>query len=120
MSEFDRVALERDENFNTRISGYIGWEQAARKLIPTPRDAARFDLTATVFASGAVTTADAVEHLAARFLRVPASAAMRDALVEFLTLELGTAELERAKSYMEDALRMTAHLLMSTPEYQIV
>ena len=38
MSQFDRVALERDEKFNTRISGYVGWEQAARKLIPTPRD----------------------------------------------------------------------------------
>ena len=46
MSTFDRVALERDEQFNTRISGYIGWEQAARKLIPTPRQAAQFDLTA--------------------------------------------------------------------------
>jgi hypothetical protein len=57
MSEFDRVALERDEKFNTRISGYIGWEQAARKLIPTPRDAARFDLTAMVLTSGAKTTA---------------------------------------------------------------
>ena len=45
MSTFDRVALERDEQFNTRISGYIGWEQAARKLIPTPRHAAQFDLT---------------------------------------------------------------------------
>ena len=42
------VALERDEQFNTRISGYIGWQQAARKLIPTPRQAAQFDLTAMV------------------------------------------------------------------------
>ncbi len=65
MSTFDRVALERDEKFNTRISGYIGWEQAARKLIPTPRDAARFDLTAMVLASGATTTAEAVDYLAA-------------------------------------------------------
>jgi len=120
MSEFDRVALERDEQFNTRISGYIGWEQAARKLIPTPRDAARFDLTEMVLASGAATAADAVDYLAARLLRVPASTAMRDALVAFLTQELGTDSLDRAKTYMEDALRMTAHLLMSTPEYQIV
>src|SRR5436190_439194 len=47
MSAFDRVALERDEQFNTRISDYIGWEQAARKLIPTPPHAARFDVTQT-------------------------------------------------------------------------
>jgi uncharacterized protein (DUF1800 family) len=120
MSTFDRVALERDERFNTRISGYIGWEQAARKLIPTPRDAARFDLTALVRGSGAKTSADAVDHLAARLLRVPLAGTTRDAFVAFLTRELGTEDLARAESYMEDALRMTAHLVMSTPEYQIV
>ena len=120
MTAFDRVALERDEKFNTRISGYIGWEQAARNLIPTPRDAARFDLTEMVLASGATTTAEAVDYLAARTLRVPAAKPTRDALVEFLTTELGTDSLDRAQTYMEDALRMTTHLLMSTPEYQIV
>jgi hypothetical protein len=120
MSEFDRVALERDEKFNTRISGYIGWEQAGRKLIPTPRAAARFDLTEMVLADGATTAAQAVDYLARRMLRVPASSAMRAALIQFLTNELGTDDLERAKTYMEDALRMTAHLVMSTPEYQIV
>jgi uncharacterized protein (DUF1800 family) len=120
MSEFDRVALERDEKFNTRISGYIGWEQAARNLIPTPRDAARFDLVETVLASGAKTTADAVDYFVWRMLRVPAATATRDALVAFLTQELGTENLDLAKTYMEDALRMTVHLVMSTPEYQIV
>ena len=120
MSTFDRVALERDEKFNTRISGYIGWEQAARKLIPTPRDAARFDLSAMVTAGGATSTAEAVDYLLWRMLRVPAASATREALVKFLTNELGTDSLERAKSYMEDPLRMTAHLVMSTPEYQLV
>jgi hypothetical protein len=120
MSTFDRVALERDERFNTRISGYTGWEQAARKLIPTPRDAARFDLTALVLGSGAKTPAEAVDYLAARMLRVPLAPATRDAFVAFLAKELGTDILDRAKSYMEDALRMTTHLVMSTAEYQIV
>jgi hypothetical protein len=120
MSTFDRVALERDERFNTRISGYIGWEQAARKLIPTPRQAARFDLTKMVLESGAKTTGEAIDYLVGRTLRVPPSKAMRDALVVFLTKELGTDSVERAKTYMEDALRMTMHLVMSTPEYQLV
>jgi Protein of unknown function (DUF1800) len=120
MSEFDRVALERDEKFNTRISGYIGWEQAARKLIPTPRDAARFDLSAMVLGSDAKTAADAVDHLTWRLLRVPIAEETRAALVAFLTNELGTESIERAKTYVEDPLRMTAHLVMSTPEYQIV
>ena len=72
MTTFDRVALERDEQFNTRISGYIGWEQAARKLIPTPRQAAQFDLTRMVLESGARTTGEAVDYLMWRMLRVPA------------------------------------------------
>jgi len=120
MSEFDRVALERDEKFNTRISGYIGWEQAARKLIPTPRNAARFDLTAMVLTSGAKTTTEAVDYLTWRILRVPVATETRNALVAFLTKELGTESVDRGKTYMEDHLRMTVHLLMSTPEYQIV
>jgi hypothetical protein len=120
MNEFDRVALERDERFNTRISGYVGWQQAARKLIPTPRQAAQFDLTQMVLESGARTTAEAVDYLIWRTLRVPPAQAARDAFVAFLTKELGTDNIDRAKTYMEDALRMTVHLVMSTPEYQIV
>jgi hypothetical protein len=119
MSTFDMVALERDEQFNTRISGYIGWQQAARKLIPTPRDAAQFDLTRMVLQSEARTTAEAVDYLLWRMLRVPTAKATRDALVEFVTRELGTDSLGRASTYMEDALRMTVHLIMSTPEYQL-
>src|SRR6185436_6928615 len=120
MSTFDKVALERDEKFNTRISGYIGWEQAARKLIPTPRHAAQFDLTRMVLDSGSKTTGEAVDYLPSRMLRVPTSRATREACVAFLTKELATDSLDRAKTYMEDPLRMTAHLIMSTPEYQLV
>jgi len=120
MTTFDRVALERDEKFNTRISGYTGWEQAARKLIPTPRQAAQVDLTRMVLDSGARTTGEAVDALLRRMVRVPVAPAMRERLAAFLAKELGTDSLDRARTYMEDALRMTAHLVMSTPEYQIV
>jgi uncharacterized protein (DUF1800 family) len=120
MRAFDRAALERDEQFNTRISGYIGWQQAARRLVPTPRNAAGFDLTRMVLESHARTAGEAVDYLLWRMLRVPAARATRDALVAFLTTELGTESLERAKTYMEDPLRLTVHLIMSTPEYQIV
>jgi Protein of unknown function (DUF1800) len=120
MTTFDKVALERDEQFNTRISGYIGWEQAARKLIPTPRHAAQIDLTQMVLESGARTTSEAVDYLLWRMVRVPHAKAMREVLVAFLTRELGTDSVDRARTYMEDPLRMTVHLIMSTPEYQIV
>ena len=45
---------------------------------------------------------------------------MREALIGFLNGELGTQDLDSARSYMEDALRMAVHLIMSTPEYQLV
>jgi len=67
----------------------------------------------------AKTTAEAVDYLLWRLLRVPAAQATRDALVTFLTKELGTDTIDRARTYMEDALRLTVHLIMSTPEYQI-
>jgi hypothetical protein len=120
MSTFERVALERDEQFNTRISGYVGWEQAARKLIPTPRRAAQFDLTRMVTESGARTTGEAVDYLLWRILRVPAAQIVRDRFVAFLTDELGTDSIDRGKTYLEDPLRLTVHLIMSTAEYQIV
>ncbi|HUR33567.1 MAG TPA: DUF1800 domain-containing protein [Vicinamibacterales bacterium] len=120
MTTFDRVALERDEQFNTRISGYVAWEQAARKLLPTPRNAAQFDLTRLVIDGGARTAGDAVDYLLWRMLRVPVSPATRDAIVAFLTRELGTDDMTRARTYAEDPLRMAVHLIMSTPEYQLV
>jgi mono/diheme cytochrome c family protein len=52
-------------------------------------------------------------------LRVPPANAACDVFVAFLAKELGTDNIDRAKTYMEDALRMTVHLAMSTPD-QIV
>ena len=119
MSAFELAARERDELFNTRVSGYRAWEQAVRKLIPTPRGAARINLTQIVLDSGSATTGEAVDALLERFLRMPVSSDLRDALVALLDDELGTPDLSRAQTYMEDPLRMVTHLIMSTPEYQI-
>ena len=119
MLAFDLANRERDELFNTRVSGYRGWAQTMRKLIPTPRGAARVDLTRIVLDAGATTTGEAVDHLLGRFLRLPVSSDLRAALVTLLDDELGTTDLRRAETYMEDPLRMVTHLIMSTPEYQI-
>ena len=119
MTAFDLAALDRDELFNTRISGYRAWAQAMRKLIPTPRGAARIDLTRTVLESGAATTTEAVDYLLGRYLRMPVADDTRTKLITFLDEELSTSNLRRAQTYMEDALRMVTHLIMSTPEYQI-
>ena len=119
MTAFDMATKERDELFNTRISGYQAWAHAMRKLIPTPRGAARFDMTQIVLNSGAATTEDAVDTLLSRFLRIPVSSDLRDSLVALLDEELGTSDLKRAQTYLEDPLRMVTHVILSTPEYQL-
>ena len=119
MSAEDLALLERDELFNTRVSDYIAWAQVFRTLIATPRDAARIELTQAVLDSGAATTGEAVDYLLGRFLRMPVSPDTRGALVALLDDELGTSDLNRARTYLEDPLRMVTHLIMSTPEYQM-
>jgi hypothetical protein len=73
-----------------------------------------------VLESGSRTTGEAVDYLMWRMLRVPTAKVTRDVFVTFLNKELGTDSIDRAKTYLEDPLRMTVHLIMSTPEYQIV
>jgi Protein of unknown function (DUF1800) len=107
------------EDFNTRYGSLVGFQEAVRKIKPIPRAAAQFDLSLAVVSSGAKTAADAVDHLAMRLLRVPVDAEVRAALIAFLEKQLGTGDLDRAASYSERPLRLTAHLIMSTPEFQL-
>ena len=97
MSAFDLAARERDELFNTRVSGYRAWAQAMQKLIPTPRGAARINLTQVVMDSGSTTTGEAVDALLGRFLRMPVTSDLRDKLVALLEDELGTSHLNRPR-----------------------
>jgi len=107
------------EAFNTRYASLVGYSEALRKLKPIPRRAAQFSLSAMVIEAGAQTTGDAVDALVRRLLRVPLTPPARAALVDTLTRELGTSELEQAQSYMEQPLRVVAHLIMSSPQYQL-
>jgi len=107
------------EDFNTRYGSLVGWQEAVRRVKPIPRAAAQFDLPTLVMAAGAKTAEDAVDHLSLRLLSVPVNAAVRDTLVTFLKHQLGTADLASASTYMERPLRLTAHLIMSSPEFQL-
>jgi hypothetical protein len=111
--------LSEHEEFNTHYASLKGWEEAVRRVKPTPRGAAQFSLTTIVLEGGARSSADAVDFLVARFLSVPLDPAARSAAVAFLETQLGTSDLDRAKTYLEEPLRETAHLIMSTPEYQL-
>jgi hypothetical protein len=110
---------DRDEDFNTRYASYRGWQMAVERVKPIPRTFARLDLAGMVREEGLTTTAQAVDYLLARFLRVPIDANRRDALIGFLDQELGTSDLGRAGTYLEEPLRMLLHLILSMPEYQL-
>jgi uncharacterized protein (DUF1800 family) len=110
---------DRDEDFNTRYASYRGWQMAVERVKPIPRTYARLDLAGMVEARGLTDSTQVVDYFLARFLRVPLDAQRRARLIAFLDQELGTSDVARADSYMEDALRMLVHLIMSMPEYQL-
>jgi uncharacterized protein (DUF1800 family) len=107
------------EMYNTRYGSLIGWQEAVRRIKPTARAAAQFTLSDMVTTAGARTAAEAVDHLTLRLVSVPVSATVRDTLATFLERQLGTADLMQAQTYMERPLRLTAHLIMSSPEFQL-
>lgn len=118
MAESNKSA-DRDEEFNTRYGSFRGWQMAIERVKPIPRDIARIDLSRMVTDAGLKNTTEVVDYLIRRFMRVPPEDITRKKLVSFLNQELGTADIAVAQSYMEDSLRLTLHLLMSQPEYQL-
>ena len=118
MAESNMLA-DRDEDFNTRYGSFRGWQMAIQRVKPIPRHTAQVDLSAMVLKQEINTTSEVIDFLIQRFMRVPPGADSRNMLIEFLTNELGTENIVEAESYMEDSLRMTLHLLLSQPEYQL-
>ena len=111
--------LSDQEEFNTHYASLKGWEEAVRKIKPILRAPAQFSLTDMVFADRAKTTADAIDLLLRRILAVPIDDEARATTIAFLDEQLGTSDLVRARSYLEDPLRLVVHLIMSAPEYQL-
>lgn len=107
------------EDFNTRYGSLVGWQEAVRRVKPIPRAAAQFDLAAMVLGTGAKTAGDAIDHLLMRLLRAPVDAEVRRILIELLERKLGTSDLTLAATYLERPLRLMAHLIMSSPQYQL-
>jgi uncharacterized protein (DUF1800 family) len=111
--------LANREEFNTRFGSLKGWQEATRKIKPILRAPAQFSLTEIVLSRHAETTADAVDLLLKRFLSVPADGKSRATLIAFLDQQLGTSDLVRAQTYLEEPLRSVVHLILSMPEYQL-
>ncbi|MHA6728832.1 DUF1800 domain-containing protein [Devosia sp. A369] len=107
------------ESFNTRYASVTGYQEALRRLKPTPRAAAQFSLSEIATQAGAQSTAEAVDVLTRQLLRVPLTPPARAALLATLDEQLGTTRLAEAETYMEHALRLVGHLIMSSPQYQL-
>jgi hypothetical protein len=118
MAESNMLA-DRDEDFNTRYGSFRGWQMAIERVKPIPRDIAPLNISEMVLGANAKSTTEAVDYLIRRFLRVPPGEDARQKMIAFLNKELGTTEIAVAKTYMEDSLRLTLHLIMSQPEYQL-
>lgn len=119
MSSMSNQMADRDEEFNTRLASYRGWQMALERVKPIPRTTARLELTRMVLADGCRTAGDAVDALLRRFVAVPVAPTTRTRLTEFLQHEIGTPDLEAARSYLDEPLRQTLHLILSLPEYQL-
>lgn len=117
-AESNRLA-DRDEDFNTRFGSFRGWQMALERVRPIPRDVAPVDLSAMVKAQGLEDTRAVVDHFIARFMVVPPDPRARLGMIAYLDEALGTTDIARAATYMEDALRTLLHLVMSQPEYQL-
>ena len=119
LSSTSMQMADRDEEFNTRLASYRGWQTALERVKPIARTTARLDLSRMVLGDGCRTATDAVDALLRRFVVAPVAPATRTRLAEFLERELGTADLAAARSYLDEPLRQTLHLILSLPEYQI-
>jgi hypothetical protein len=113
------MAADRDEDFNTRYGSFRGWQMALERVKPIPRPTAQVNLTRLVTNAGLKNTTDVLDYFIRRFMRVPPADEKRDILIAFLNKELSTSDVGVAKTYMEDSLRLTLHLLLSEPEYQL-
>jgi len=118
MSMFNMMA-DADEGYNTRYGSTEGWLEAFRRVKPIPRQTAQLNFTRIVMKAQLKTTTEVVDYCLMRFSRVPLTADDRRALIDFLTKELGTEQIEPSVSYLEEPVRLLIHLIMSTPEYQL-
>ncbi len=113
------LLADRNEDYNTRYGGYMGYVMAFDKLKPILRRTPDLDLVKLVTEAGATDAAAAVGHFVKRFLRVDLAAEDHAVLVHFLQLELGSDRIAPHDVQTETALRSLLYLVLSTPEYQL-
>ena len=114
------LLTDRDEDYNTRYGGYMGYVMAYERLNLVPRHTADLDLTGMVRGAGISTVDEVVDYFTRRFLRVPLADDPRAVLVRHLQEDLGSDRVPAAETpQVELALRSLLYLVLSAPEYQL-
>ena len=113
------MLADRDEDYNTRYGGYMGYVMAFERLKLVPRRTPELDLVGMVDAEGVADVTE-IDYFIARFLRVRPAQAERDGLVGFLRSEIGADRVAAPDAQTESTLRALLYLVLSTPEYQLV
>ena len=114
------MLADRDEDYNTRYGGYMGYVMAYERLNLVFRRTANLDLARMLQDARATTVEQVVDHFVQRFLRVPLSPDSRTVLVEHLRGDLGDDRIPTTSTpQVERALRSLLYLVLSAPEYQL-
>ena len=109
------MMVERDEDYNTRYSGYKATLMAFERVKVIPRRTASIDVSAMLESAGARTPEQIVDHFIRRFLRVTLAEKDRAAIVGFARGKLDGG----GGGNREAVLREVLYLVLGTPEYQI-
>lgn len=110
---------DREEDFNTGLASYVAWRRAIENVKPIVRSTAKINLSEIVRRANCKTTRDVVDHFASRFVSLPLSDKVRGDIANMLEKDLGTNDISKAATYMEDALRNALHVLLALPAYQL-
>ena len=113
------LLADRDEDYNTRYGGYMGYVMAYEHLHLVPRHVPNIDLTQLLEDAKVDTVEAIVDHFTLRFLRVQLDSSDRSTLVKFLRDKMGSDRIEVRDARLEAALRGLLYLILSTPEYQL-
>lgn len=108
-------------DYDLKLGLYRGTIKSFERVRPIPPTPAPIDLLALLRENRALTPQSAVNYLEKRFLSTVLNAEDKRAIVAFLQAEVGATIPAQDNEVwsIERSLRLTLHLILSTPEYQL-
>ena len=120
INSMSMLNADKDEDFNTRLGSYRGWQKAIQKVKPIPRFAPKINLTKLIKINKCESPQEIIDFFTHRFLNVPLDKNLRKKLIFTLENQLGTNKINIANIVdLEQPLRTILHLILSLPEYQL-